>query len=219
MPDLYDFDLADDRADVRGAVVLLVTLPGPGPTSQDEGVDLLAATFPALRVVGIAMDEAAAGGHEVSFPVVGPVAVSGPDLHPLFAWLNEALPGPFGTPAVVGYTKYLVGRDARPLARFEPTADARDLITAVQQALATAAPDPRLPVPTPPRTRVDEIIDAEIVEESSTAIVRIRQQVTMTRLSDELADSPERPVGADLLDLAADLAVIEGEAAAGDDRA
>lgn len=149
--DLYDVTVT--RADgtpwslweLHGQVVLLVTLHGAAKsTVQLVGIDKLQKAFAAqgLTVVGVPMSgEPATGtGYEVSFPVTAPAATAGVSVHPLFEWLRAAAPGPYGSDSVNGYTKFLIGRDGAVLARFEPSADAKELIAAVQQALAAPVP-------------------------------------------------------------------------------
>lgn len=154
--DLYDVTVtrADGAAwplwDLHGQVVLLVAVHAAAkPTPQLAGVDKLRQTFAAqgFEVVGIptAGEAVADGDYGVSFPVAAPVRMTGADVHPLFAWLNEAAPGPGGTQVVSGYTKFLIGRDGSLVARFEPAADAKELIAAVQRELAAPVP------PEPPR--------------------------------------------------------------------
>ena len=45
--------------------------------------------------------------------------MTGPDAHPLFAFLGKQKPGPFGTRAIRwNFTKFLVGRDGTVHRRF-----------------------------------------------------------------------------------------------------
>jgi glutathione peroxidase len=54
----------------------------------------------------------------VSFPMFAKVDVNGADAHPLFAWLTSELPGLLGKSIKWNFTKFLIGRDGRPLKRF-----------------------------------------------------------------------------------------------------
>ena len=192
MPDLYEFIIRDSEGrdwemwHLHGRVVMFTMLPGPGPAPQTQGLDQLVGMFAAdgLEVVGVPADEAAAVGHDVAFTVSASAESSGTAA--LVSWLLDELPGPFGTRVAQGYTKFLIGRDGRPVARFEATADAKSLIRAVRDALGAAVPPapPRsrptvappsalLPVPLPPRRPEDDIVEAEIVAESSTEIVLV----------------------------------------------
>ncbi|NQX01021.1 glutathione peroxidase [bacterium] len=75
--------------------------------------------------------------YDVSFPVMAKISVKGPDQHALYA----ALTGKDGTfPGDVrwNFGKFLIGRDGKAIARFEPTIkpDSPELTGAVEKALA-----------------------------------------------------------------------------------
>jgi len=75
--------------------------------------------------------------YSVTFPLFSKLHVKGSEQHPLYA----ALSGPEGAfPGDVGWNfgKFLIGRDGKPLARFEPKVkpDAPELVKAVETALA-----------------------------------------------------------------------------------
>lgn len=56
----------------------------------------------------------------VSFPMFAKVEVNGANAHPLFQWLTTALPGWLGESIKWNFTKFLIGRDGRPIKRFAP---------------------------------------------------------------------------------------------------
>lgn len=56
----------------------------------------------------------------VSFPIFEKVDVRGETAHPLFVWLTNELPGYLGRSVKWNFTKFLIGRDGRPLRRFAP---------------------------------------------------------------------------------------------------
>lgn len=56
----------------------------------------------------------------VSFPMFEKVEVKGPNAHPLFRWLSAELPGVVGRQIRWNFTKFLIGRDGRPLRRYAP---------------------------------------------------------------------------------------------------
>lgn len=56
----------------------------------------------------------------VSFPIFAKVDVNGADAHPVFKLLSAALPGIFGRKIRWNFTKFLIGRDGKPLRRFAP---------------------------------------------------------------------------------------------------
>jgi len=76
--------------------------------------------------------------YAVSFPLMEKVHVKGPEQHPLY----DALTGPQGAfPGEVkwNFGKFLIGRDGKPIARFEPktTPDSPEVVEAVEKALGT----------------------------------------------------------------------------------
>ncbi|NSL53490.1 glutathione peroxidase [Uliginosibacterium aquaticum] len=75
----------------------------------------------------------------VSFPIFEKVDVNGGQSHPLFAWLRSALPGIFGQKIRWNFTKFLIGRDGRPIKRFAPITKPAALEAQVRRALGLAA--------------------------------------------------------------------------------
>jgi len=58
----------------------------------------------------------------VSFPMFAKVDVNGEGAHPLFKWLTARLPGIFGKRIKWNFTKFLIGRDGKPIKRFSTLA-------------------------------------------------------------------------------------------------
>lgn len=56
----------------------------------------------------------------VSFPMFEKVEVNGAGAHPVFRYLKDELPGILGGRIKWNFTKFLVGRDGKPLKRFAP---------------------------------------------------------------------------------------------------
>lgn len=56
----------------------------------------------------------------VTFQLFDKVEVNGPDAHPVFRWLTGHLPGLLGRRIRWNFTKFLIGRDGRPIKRFAP---------------------------------------------------------------------------------------------------
>ncbi|MGL4993645.1 MAG: glutathione peroxidase [Bacteroidales bacterium] len=56
----------------------------------------------------------------VSFPMFSKIEVNGESAHPLFKYLKESLPGTFGNSIKWNFTKFLIGRDGKPIDRFSP---------------------------------------------------------------------------------------------------
>ncbi|EFE55691.1 MULTISPECIES: glutathione peroxidase [Providencia] len=58
--------------------------------------------------------------YEVSFPIFEKVDVNGSSAHPIFRYLKNELPGLMGGRIKWNFTKFLIGRDGKPLKRFAP---------------------------------------------------------------------------------------------------
>ena len=76
------------------------------------------------------------GTYDVTFPIMDKISVKGDDQHKLY----EALTGEKGAfPGDVAWNfgKFLIGRDGKPIARFEPktTPDSPEVTAAVEKAL------------------------------------------------------------------------------------
>ncbi|MCB8888755.1 glutathione peroxidase [Vreelandella malpeensis] len=77
----------------------------------------------------------------VHFPLMEKVRVNGPDAHPLFVALKQQAPGLLGTRAIKwNFTKFLVGRDGRVIARFGPKERGVALRRALEAALDEESP-------------------------------------------------------------------------------
>ena len=233
--DLYQFTVTRSEGtpwslwELHGRVVLLVALhPTPELTPQLTGVDKLQQAFEAagLTVVGVPMTGAAGvgDGYGVSFPVTAPVAASGAAPDPLFAWLATALPDAY--PGVAGYTKFLIGRDGAALARFGPSADAKELIAAVQAALAAPVPEapPRPAPPAPPAPPVEApgVLPPQVAAPAATDPALLPVPAPPTPEADivdaELVDdTPAAPADFESLQAQVDADVVAKEFAADDD--
>lgn len=71
----------------------------------------------------------------VTFPMFDKVEVNGANAHPLFVWLKKSLPGMLGDGIKWNFTKFLIGRDGTPLARFAPLTKPAELEPAIRHAL------------------------------------------------------------------------------------
>jgi glutathione peroxidase len=77
--------------------------------------------------------------YDVTFPVLGKIAVNGPGADPLYDYLTRARPGLLGLRAVKwNFTKFLVGRDGRVIARFAPATKPAALEAKIEAALSAA---------------------------------------------------------------------------------
>ncbi|MFN4263956.1 MAG: glutathione peroxidase [Thioalkalivibrionaceae bacterium] len=78
---------------------------------------------------------------DVSFPLFDKVAVNGPDAHPLFQWLKREKAGVLGSRRLKwNFTKFLIGRDGRVIARFAPMTKPERLAPAIEAALGAEPP-------------------------------------------------------------------------------
>jgi glutathione peroxidase len=141
---IYDFDVktidGGDKSlgDYRGKALLIVNVASQcGMTPQYEGLEALHEAYEArgLAVLGFPANEF--GGQEpgtneeikefcsaryaVKFDMFAKVKVKGQGIHPLFDYLTkpESNPG-FSGDIKWNFNKFLVGRDGRVVARFEP---------------------------------------------------------------------------------------------------
>jgi len=71
----------------------------------------------------------------VSFPMFEKVEVNGDAAHPVFRYLKEALPGVLGGRIKWNFTKFLIGRDGKPLKRFAPISTPEKMEAAIVAAL------------------------------------------------------------------------------------
>ena len=143
-------------ADYKGKVVLLVNVASKcGFTPQYTGLEKLYEHYKdkGLVIVGIPANNF--GGQEpgtneeiktfcsrtynVSFPMMSKVSVKGDDKTPLYQYLTDSSANSqTGGEIKWNFTKFLVDKNGKVIARFEPkvTPDSSELISAVEKALA-----------------------------------------------------------------------------------
>lgn len=76
--------------------------------------------------------------YDVTFPMMAKVSVAGNDIEPLYGYLTDKNTNPeTGGEIKWNFTKFLIGKDGKILARFEPnvTPDDAALVAAVESAL------------------------------------------------------------------------------------
>ncbi len=79
--------------------------------------------------------------YDVTFPMFAKVEVNGPGAHPLWAALKAARPGLLGSEAIKwNFTKFLVDRSGRVVARHAPTTAPEALEAEVARLVAAGAP-------------------------------------------------------------------------------
>jgi glutathione peroxidase len=79
--------------------------------------------------------------YNVTFPMMAKVSVKGGDKTPLYQFLTDKSANPHvGGEIQWNFTKFLIGPDGRPLARFEPdvTPDSPQVVAAIEKELAAA---------------------------------------------------------------------------------
>ena len=139
-------------ADYAGKVVLVVnTASQCGFTPQYAGLEALYKKYAdrGLVVLGFPCNQFGKqepGGadeiaktcyinYRVSFPMFEKVEVNGSAAHPLFRYLKNELPGVLGGRIKWNFTKFLIGRDGKPLKRFAPMTTPEKIDPAVHAAL------------------------------------------------------------------------------------
>ncbi len=148
---VYDFSasLLDGRtvslADFKGRVLLIVnTASKCGFTPQYAGLEELyrAHKERGFEILGFPCNQFGAQepgsaqeigtfcerNYGVSFPMFAKIDVNGPDAHPLYRYLRQARPGLFGSQRIKwNFTKFLIDRCGRVVARFAPSTTPQDL--------------------------------------------------------------------------------------------
>ncbi|WP_272680080.1 glutathione peroxidase [Providencia sp. PROV032] len=71
----------------------------------------------------------------VSFPMFDKIEVNGSSAHPIFRYLKNELPGLMGGRIKWNFTKFLIGRDGKPLKRFAPFTTPEKMETIILSAL------------------------------------------------------------------------------------
>jgi glutathione peroxidase len=75
-------------------------------------------------------------GYDVTFPLYAKADVNGENAQPLYRWLKENAPGPDGQADVRwNFAKFLVGRDGRVIARYDPKITPETLVPDLEAAL------------------------------------------------------------------------------------
>lgn len=153
--EMMRIDGTPERLDkYRGKVILIVnTASRCGLTPQYEGLQELyddkkdegfvVLGFPANDFgrqepgTNDQIEEFCRENYGVTFPMYEKIHVKGDEVHPLYERIIE-LPAPIGGEPKWNFTKFLVGRDGRVIARFEPRTkpDDKAFVSAIDEALA-----------------------------------------------------------------------------------
>ncbi|PUA30119.1 MAG: glutathione peroxidase [Cellvibrio sp. 79] len=140
-------------SDYAGKLVLVVnTASKCGFTPQYAGLEALYQQFKdqGLVILGFPCNQFGnqePGGAEqiahtceinygVTFPIFAKVDVNGPTAHPLFQWVTGELPGWLGKSIKWNFTKFLIGRDGKPIKRFATITKPENMTGFIQQQLA-----------------------------------------------------------------------------------
>jgi glutathione peroxidase len=150
MTSLLDFEAKtitgqDQRlAEYLGQVVLVVnTASKCGLTPQFEGLEKLYGNLreDGLVVLGFPCDQFANQefdndaetadfcqmNYGVTFPMFAKVDVNGSKAHPLFGWLRDEQGGVLGDAIKWNFTKFLINREGKAVARYAPTVAPEDI--------------------------------------------------------------------------------------------
>ena len=76
--------------------------------------------------------------YNVTFPIYSKISVKGADIHPLYQFLTDKQANPkTGGDIQWNFTKFLVGKDGKVIARFESavTPESADVTSAIERAL------------------------------------------------------------------------------------
>jgi len=141
-------------ADYKGKVVLVVnTASKCGLTPQYEKLEALQKKYAdkAFTVIGFPcndfgnqepgstdeIQEFCKRKYSVSFPLMEKIHVKGPEQHPLYTALTGK-DGAFPGDVKWNFGKFLIGRDGKAIARFEPkqAPDSPEVTAAIEKALA-----------------------------------------------------------------------------------
>ena len=159
MPSLYDFSAQtlDGKpaplADYRGRVVLIVnTASKCGFTPQYEGLEALWRDYKdkGLTILGFPCNQFGAQEpgnaeeianfcsltYDVSFPMMAKIDVNGAKTDPLYAFLKHEKKGLLGSEGIKwNFTKFLIDKSGKVVARFAPTDTPQSLKGAIEKLL------------------------------------------------------------------------------------
>jgi len=157
--EIYDFEVRTITGNkvaldtYRNQVILLVnTASKCGFTPQYEGLETLYAKYKdkGLVVLGFPCNqfgrqepgsesdiaEFCQLNYGVSFPMFSKIDVNGDDADPLFKYLKKSQKGLLGSEKIKwNFTKFLVNRDGKVIARFAPTVKPKDLAEDIESLL------------------------------------------------------------------------------------
>ena len=150
MSSIYDFTAKTlagkdaSLADYKGQALLIVnTASKCGFTPQYEGLEKLYETLhpKGFTVLGFPCNQFGSQepgsedeigqfcqvNYGVTFPMFAKIDVNGPNAHPLYKYLTQEKRGLFGGSIKWNFTKFLVDRAGKVVARYAPTTKPKDL--------------------------------------------------------------------------------------------
>ena len=159
MTDFYDFKANTisgqevSMQDYKDKVVLVVnTASKCGLTPQFEGLQKLHEEYKdsGLEIIGFPCNQFASQdpgtseeiatfclkNYGVDFTMFDKVDVNGDEAHPIFKYLKDELPGTIGKKIKWNFTKFLIGKDGKPVKRFAPTKKPKDIEKFIKKELA-----------------------------------------------------------------------------------
>jgi glutathione peroxidase len=158
MTGIYDFtatSLADETVPLKryeGQVLLIVnTASACGFTPQYKGLEALQRTFgprgfsvlgfPCNQFGGQEPGDAAqigqfcASNYAISFPMFAKIDVNGSNAHPLYQYLKSEKSGLLGASIKWNFTKFLIDRSGKVVARHAPTTTPESLTKEIEALL------------------------------------------------------------------------------------
>jgi len=136
----------------KGKVIMVVnTASKCGLTPQYEGLEKLYEKYveKGLVILGFPcnqfgnqepgtekeISEGCLINYGVSFPMFSKIDVNGKDVHPIYKYLKDKLPGSFGKNIKWNFTKFLIDRSGKPVKRFAPTTVPEKLVQDIEKLL------------------------------------------------------------------------------------
>jgi glutathione peroxidase len=159
MTSVYDFSAktldGQDKAlaDYRGKVLLIVNVASKcGFTPQYEGLEALEKAYgpQGFEVLGFPCNQFGAQEpgdaaeiqnfcsltYDVTFPMFAKIEVNGDGADPLYTFLKKDKKGLLGSEGIKwNFTKFLVGKNGEPIARYAPNATPESLKGDIEKAL------------------------------------------------------------------------------------
>lgn len=138
--------------DVKGPILVVNVASKCGFTPQYEGLEALHRQYKdkGLTVLGFPCNQFGAQEpgdaaeianfcsltYDVTFPVFAKIEVNGDSADPFWKWLKKEKPGLMGSQGIKwNFTKFLIDKDGKPVARYAPTDKPESLKGAIEKLL------------------------------------------------------------------------------------